>query len=109
MFLQASAGIRPHPPAKWPISAKDGAVKSDHTLPLRRGAGIFPSPCKRSAAGRGQGEGREYVNLPGPVQEHRRSIPARQWINRLAPALPFILTCSPAAKGAAKAQESVHG
>jgi hypothetical protein len=40
MLLQASAGIRPCPPAKWPISAKDGAVKSDHTLQLRRGEGI---------------------------------------------------------------------
>jgi hypothetical protein len=48
-------GMRSINPAKSSISAKDGAVKSDHTLQLRRGAGLFSSPCKRSAAGRGKG------------------------------------------------------
>jgi hypothetical protein len=39
MPLRANTGIRPHPPAKWLINGKDGAVKSDHTLQLHRGAG----------------------------------------------------------------------
>jgi hypothetical protein len=46
MLLQAGTGIRPCLPAKWPINAKAGVVKSDHTLQLYQGEGIKPRPAR---------------------------------------------------------------
>ena len=69
----------------------------------------FPSPCKRSAAGSGQGEGHNKAIRPEPVRVTQASIPARRQISKTASALPLILTFSPAAKNAAKAKESVRG
>jgi hypothetical protein len=43
------------------------------------------------------------------VRVTQASIPARRQISKTAPALPLILTFSPAAKNAAKAKESVRG
>jgi hypothetical protein len=74
MLLQASTGISPCPPAKWPVSAKDGAVKSDHTLPLRRGEGLFPRLASAAQQGEGKGEGHECAErINAFAGEFRRS------------------------------------
>ena len=72
MLLQASTGIRPCPPAKWPICVKDGAVKADQhpaTAPRRRNPStayaapgwplrLLPLSLKSATIlGRGPGEG----------------------------------------------------
>jgi hypothetical protein len=49
------------------------------------------------------------ISPPEPVRVTQASIPARRQISKTAPALPLILTFSPAAKNAAKAKESVRG